>query len=100
MENTTENTTGAGAIAAHFVSIYRTEQFYGGPEEGGWWYPVNTLDKSIAFATEEEAQDYLDRVAEPDAANRVADMGEDHFAILESVRGEHDTSNKPRPYYE
>jgi hypothetical protein len=22
---------------AHYVSLYRVEPFYGGPEEGGWW---------------------------------------------------------------
>jgi hypothetical protein len=102
MENTTENTTGAGAIAAHdfYVSIYRAEQLYGGPEEGGWYYTRNFLEESVGFSSEAEAEDYLDRIAEPDAASRVADSGEDHFAILESVKGENDDSHKPRPHYE
>jgi len=100
--HTIENTTGAEVTAAHnfYVSIYRAEQLYGGPEEGGWYYTRNFLEESVGFSCESEAEDYLDQVAEPDAANRVADSGEDHFAILESVKGENDDSHKPRPHYE
>ena len=28
---------GAEAAKAAFVSLYRTDRWYGGPEEGGWW---------------------------------------------------------------
>jgi hypothetical protein len=30
-----------------YVNLYRTEQAYGGPEEGGWWYTRGTALGSI-----------------------------------------------------
>jgi hypothetical protein len=44
---------------ACFVSLYRKEQQYGGPEEGGWWYDVWTLDGSMRFPTRQAAETYL-----------------------------------------
>lgn len=29
------------------VAVYETEQAYGGPEEGGWWYPTGTRADAI-----------------------------------------------------
>lgn len=41
------------------VNAYETHDVYGGPEEGGWWYPVGipTGESLGPFATLEEAWD-------------------------------------------
>ena len=43
-----------------FVSIYNRAQCYGGPEEGGWWYDVYSLQGGKPFATREEAEIWLE----------------------------------------
>lgn len=48
------------AAKTHYVSIYRTYQAYGGPEEGGWWKSYYELEGSVPFATQEQAQDYVE----------------------------------------
>lgn len=42
-----------------FVSIYRSSRHYGGPEEGGWWYTITTLEGSTPFPTRELAEAFL-----------------------------------------
>lgn len=42
--------------AAHYVSLYRVESYYGGPEEGGWWGRDYHLESSQRFATADEAE--------------------------------------------
>ena len=42
--------------AAHYVSLYRVESYYGGPEEGGWWGRDYRLESSQRFATADEAE--------------------------------------------
>lgn len=54
-----------------FLSIYRSEQCYGGPEEGGWWYDVETLEGSKAFPSREAAEQWLEAAkAEVERINR------------------------------
>lgn len=45
-----------------YVSIYRTWQAYGGPEEGGWWKTYWKLEGSVYFPSQEQAEAYLDEV--------------------------------------
>ena len=47
-----------------FVSLYRMEPFYGGPEEGGWWGSDTFLVASQEFSTEEEAEAVREKVEE------------------------------------
>lgn len=46
----------------HYVNVYRLEQGYGGPEEGGWWYEAGTPIASIPFATLREAEVERDKL--------------------------------------
>jgi hypothetical protein len=34
-----------------FINVYEIFQSYGGPEEGGWWYNVGTLVRSVQVPT-------------------------------------------------
>lgn len=36
----------------HFVNVYKKDQQYGGPEEGGWWYNTYELVLSEGCFTE------------------------------------------------
>lgn len=45
-----------------YVSIYRKEQLYGGPEEGGWWHTVYALEGSVSFVSREHAESYYDEI--------------------------------------
>ena len=40
-----------------FVSLYLAHQYYGGPEEGGWWGWDHKLIASQDFPTMEQAED-------------------------------------------
>lgn len=42
-----------------WVSIYRSSQHFGGPEEGGWWYTRTQLEGSKYFPTMEQAEAFL-----------------------------------------
>lgn len=91
-----------------FISLYRTYQGYGGPEEGGWWYYSEELIETVhrvQTSDRKEAQ----RIAR--SLNRLKSRQEDehrhswadryprdHYAI-EEFPGEEDTSNDPRPHY-
>lgn len=39
-----------------YVCLVATNQSYGGPEEGGWWYDVRTLEAYQAFSSKDEAE--------------------------------------------
>lgn len=114
---------------ACYVSLYRKEQCYGGPEEGGWWYDVWTLDGSLRFPTRIAAETYLSAAkavvsarnkkeapirhramaALPDVETAYhdegyipagwSDGGEWHVTI-EDRQGSLDNSNDGRPHYE
>lgn len=45
-----------------FVSLYRNDPYYGGPEEGGWWGNDTTLVSYKEFPTKEQADDVLELV--------------------------------------
>lgn len=42
--------------SGYFVNIYLADVAYGGPEEGGWWYPVGEAVRSFAFHTRKKAE--------------------------------------------
>ena len=45
-----------------FVSLYRSDPFYGGPEEGGWWGSDVSLVASQEFASEELAEKAKEKI--------------------------------------
>lgn len=112
-----------------FVSIYRTEQCYGGPEEGGWWYDVTVLDGSVPFASHEAAEEWMEAAKsqvetinaeeQPDRNRAMANLpdietayhdegyipqgwgdGGKLWITIEDKAGESDNSREPRPHYE
>lgn len=53
------------------VAVYETNQSYGGPEEGGWWYPTgepstdpDLVMKTKIFTDQNEAMKYRDELRE------------------------------------
>jgi len=46
----------AKAPESHYVSLYSSQQRYGGPEEGGWWHSVNCCEASQEYQTREQAE--------------------------------------------
>ena len=45
-----------------YVSLYREETTYGGPEEGGWWRNHFIYEASMRYPSEEMARSAYDRV--------------------------------------
>lgn len=52
----------AKVAKGNYVSLYRREPFYGGPEEGGWYGSDVVLEASQFCSTEEEAEAKLAEV--------------------------------------
>ena len=102
-----------------WVSVYKGQSLYGGPEEGGWFYDVWELVGGLKFPTEETANAYLTE-AEANADYRAmyearysdADDVEDDFCsgestgpdefrvVCESSLGERDNTSEPPPHWE
>lgn len=64
-----------------FVSIYRSEQAYGGPEEGGWWHTIRALEGSVPFPSRDEAERYLAKAKEIVEQRNREDAPERHKAM-------------------
>jgi len=112
----------------HYVSIYKKEQCYGGPEEGGWWKTYYVLEGSVSFDTQEQADGYVEHVEiVAKELKNAADKSfrdtfvnshcddidyqddfcvgetcgsEDYIVIVEDVQGSLDNSNEPIGHYE
>jgi hypothetical protein len=112
-----------------YVSIYRHQRCYGGPEEGGWWYDGYELEGGVPFASRTAAENYLAKKQE-EIAQRNRDeapirdralallpdeesayCGEGYIPkvwsdggkitiLIETILGEQDNSRSPRPHYE
>lgn len=112
-----------------FVSLYKIEQQYGGPEEGGWWYDVLEHKGSIPFTTRTDAEVFLEaaralvekknRAEAPSRAKAMASLPDIETAYhdegwipqgwgdggewevrIEDKSGELDHTNQGRPHYE
>lgn len=110
-----------------YLSVYSVERCYGGPEEGGWWYDVRTLEGSEWFATEAEARAVEQELRAAPALATVRHEGAydalggddtvsssrpegyiptgwsdrtDYHIYVESSPGRHDNSHEPTPRYE
>lgn len=69
-----------------YVSLYLTDQWYGGPEEGGWWGTTTTLVASQEFNSETLANDALqaaEQLAAKLTAEAVVSWGESCAAELD-----------------
>lgn len=42
-----------------YVTLYKTDRAYGGPEEGGWWYECGEVVRSFPVATLRRAERIL-----------------------------------------
>lgn len=114
--------------AVCYVSIYESNDVYGGPEEGGWWHTYHKFKGSVKFYSLEEAQAYLER-AESQAEklkkeananfrnyyeSRFDDFddiqddfyrgevasADDYWVIIEDTPGSRDNSTEPIPHWE
>ncbi len=45
-----------------YVCLIEEVRAYGGPEEGGWWYSITSLEAFQEYPTEEQAREAADRV--------------------------------------
>ena len=45
-----------------YVILVSTQQCYGGPEEGGWWYSTGKLEAYKEYPTEELAEEAREKV--------------------------------------
>ncbi len=46
-----------------FVNTYLTNQAYGGPEEGGWWYMYGEPEESVQFDYAVEAHEAYEEIS-------------------------------------
>ena len=53
-----------GNLIRYWVNMYEVDQGYGGSEEGGWWFPVGTIQASIPFAEYDQAHDFAESFRE------------------------------------
>jgi hypothetical protein len=54
-----------------WLSVYRDSRCYGGPEEGGWWYTIRSLEGYIKCHSKEQAKARLSAViAEVEKMNK------------------------------
>lgn len=64
---------------AHYVSLYRVESYYGGPEEGGWWGRDYTLVAFQVMPSEEAARQAREQVKA--LAERATTEAADRFRL-------------------
>lgn len=67
----------AKPATAHYVSLYRREPYYGGPEEGGWWGSDYALVAYERFDSDEAASAAAEAVVE--LAERMSAEAKDAF---------------------
>jgi len=90
-----------------FISIYEVSRYYGGAEEGGWWYNAYQCLKSkpIPNCSEEDRDAIIRGVyqsfAEEFSENKRGDIysalgGTDILIMLEDYPGERESMQRPR----
>jgi len=58
------------------VAVYELYRYYGGPEEGGWWYDCGQLMRTVkVFKVEEKAHEFCRRYNRPLAFRREKQRG-------------------------
>jgi hypothetical protein len=70
-----------------YVNVYAVQRSYGGPEEGGWWYDVGTVEQSVPAATDADVDRLVDALALefPTTGHRYSVLGgEDWDVVVEN----------------
>lgn len=89
-----------------YVTIYETNQAYGGPEEGGWYYSCGHpcqrhLDFQQTFDTEEKALEYRDSLKDVLARlNEEEDNRPTSSVLCDGWLEAYVTEGLPRPFPE
>ena len=84
------------------VSMYGLRRFYGGTEEGGWWFTVTKFIESYRLKSTEKAKRYCHKKNEEDNRRKAEAYGCDRLIYVRESRqhlGELDDTDKPRPTY-
>ena len=85
-----------------YVSVYKVERCWGGPEEGGWWYDFYTLIESTEVLRRDRNRVLRAKRKEWESQNTVplhSVMSRGIYNVVkEENKGEHET--KERPIYE
>lgn len=92
----------------HSAAIYFEDRYYGGPEEGGWWYDAGEpvlRDTELAirtrfFATAKEAYEYASRVLQPICDKRNKGRRPTSSMASEGAYAPHVTRGLPAPFPE
>lgn len=86
----------------HYLNVYEVTRYYGGPEEGGWWFDAGEPVASIPFETEHETLLAIDewKAKFPNNGNRfsVRPQAIDYYVLREDHFAE--AWPKERPRYE
>lgn len=64
----------------YIVALYEIDRAFGGPEEGGWWFPTGQLQRLLAFASTREQACHL-----ADRANRLLERLQRHRRPVSSI---------------
>jgi hypothetical protein len=91
-------------IGTCYVNAYEITQGYGGPEEGGWWYTIQTPIASLQVTTKKEAnkayhylvENYADEYRDTHDYYSAAGDGCDFVIYLEDEYGHFEPSETPR----
>lgn len=83
-----------------FIGVYAIQRWYGGPEEGGWWYNTAEHIKSIYIEneTEERVEAIFQELREEflDDGDIYSVLGGSAFEFIkEEHQGEYETLERP-----
>lgn len=85
-----------------YVSVYEVARYYGGPEEGGWWYNNYRLIESYPAKTGRAVDGLVQTMERKYAAHQpeyniysAANDGPEYKVVVEDERGENEYLEKP-----
>lgn len=86
-------------MAKKYVVIYEVNRYFGGHEEGGWYYPVTSLVRHDRVKNVSKGRKRIKKLREQFAEDY---DGVDYmYAVIETERhiGREDTRHLPAPHY-
>lgn len=81
-----------------YVSVYRNHRYYGGPEEGGWWYSRDQFLGGIPMPNMEEAQRFLDKMEQEVELRNQEEQPERNRAMAALPGEDSDTAYHPEGF--
>ena len=86
----------------YYVNVYRVDQAFGGPEEGGWYYETGELVMHETYHQSEvaESRAMVLRLTYKDGKNRYSVMPKDDDFIVRVEDHIGEDYPKVRPHYE